>query len=232
MSGRRGSGPVTTLGVAGGTGSGKTSVARTILEMVGPSRIAFLVQDAYYRDIEWRSEEQLRSHNFDHPDSLDTELLVDHLRLLRSGRDVEAPVYDFVVHRRRPERRRVEARPVVLVEGILLFNEPRLRELLDFKIYVDTDADVRLVRRLQRDLTERGRSVEDVLRQYLSTVRPMHLEFIEPSKRWADIIVPEGAENLVAMEMVTARIEQLLAGDSRTGVAGARAEGHPEEPSA
>jgi uridine kinase len=210
-------GGVTTLGVAGGSGSGKTSVARTILEMVGPTRIAFLVQDAYYRDVEWRSQEQLRSHNFDHPDSLDTELLVEHLRLLRDGRDVAAPVYDFVVHRRRPETRSVRARPVVLVEGILLFNEPRLRELLDFKIFVDTDADVRLVRRLHRDLTERGRSVEDVLRQYLTTVRPMHLEFIEPSKRWADIIVPEGAENRVAMEMVTARIEQLLArGDSQT----------------
>jgi uridine kinase len=212
MSGRRLSGRVTTLGVAGGSGSGKTSVARTILEMVGPSRIAFLVQDAYYRDVEWRSEEQLRAHNFDHPDSLDTELLIEHLERLRDGRDVEAPVYDFVVHRRRAETRLVEARPVVLVEGILLFNEPRVRELLDFKIYVDTDADVRLLRRLQRDLTERGRALEDVLRQYLATVRPMHLEFIEPSKRWADIIVPEGAENRVAMEMVTARIEQLLAG--------------------
>jgi uridine kinase len=232
MSGRRRPRPVTTLGVAGGTGSGKTSVARTILEMVGSSRIAFLVQDAYYRDIEWRSEEQLRAHNFDHPDSLDTELLVEHLQLLRAGRDVDAPIYDFVVHRRRSETRKVEARPVVLVEGILLFNEPRLRELLDFKIYVDTDADVRLVRRLQRDLSERGRSVEDVLRQYLSTVRPMHLEFIEPSKRWADIIVPEGAENRVAMEMVTARIEEILAGGSRAGEGGARAEGHPEEPSA
>ena len=210
MSERRLAGRVTTLGVAGGSGSGKTSVARTILEMVGPSRIAFLVQDAYYSDIEWRSEEQLRAHNFDHPESLDTELLVQHLKRLREGLDVEAPVYDFVVHRRRAETRLVQARPVVLIEGILLFNEPRVRELLDFKIYVDTDADVRLVRRLQRDLTERGRSVEDVLRQYLTTVRPMHLEFIEPSKRWADIIVPEGAENRVAMEMVTARIEQLL----------------------
>jgi uridine kinase len=200
----------TTIGVAGGTGSGKTTVARTILDRVGEERIAFLVQDSYYRDIEWQDEQQVLQHNFDHPDALDSELFVSHLGALREGRDVEVPIYDFLVHRRTGATRTVRSSPVVLVEGILLFAEPRVRELLDFKIFVDTDADVRLIRRLRRDTRERGRSVDDVLRQYLETVRPMHLEFIEPSKRYADVIVPEGGENLVAMEMVIARIEKLL----------------------
>lgn len=200
----------TTIGVAGGTGSGKTTVARTILDRVGEERIAFLVQDSYYRDIEWQDERQVLQHNFDHPDALDSELFVSHLGALREGRDVEVPIYDFVMHRRTGATRTVRSSPVVLVEGILLFAEPRVRELLDFKIFVDTDADVRLIRRLRRDTQERGRSVDDVLRQYLETVRPMHLEFIEPSKRYADVIVPEGGENRVAMEMVIARIEKLL----------------------
>jgi uridine kinase len=199
------------LGVAGGTGSGKTTVVREILRAVGAPRIAVLEQDAYYRDIPWASAEQLRDHNFDHPDALDAELLIAQLGELKAGRAVEVPIYDFVAHRRRPETRRVEPRPVVLLEGILLFAERELRDLLDFKIYVDTDADLRLARRLRRDLEERGRSLDDVLRQYLATVRPMHLEFVEPSKRWADVIIPEGGENPVALGMVIARIEQLLA---------------------
>ncbi|MEM1250588.1 MAG: uridine kinase [Acidobacteriota bacterium] len=202
---------VTVLGVAGGTGSGKTTVARGIRERVGPNRISFLVQDSYYRDIEWESPEQRSAHNFDHPDSIDTPLLLEHVRALKRGEAIDVPVYDFVVHRRRQETERVEPKPVVLLEGILLFVEPALRDLLDFKIYVDTDADVRLLRRMQRDIAERGRTVEDVMAQYMSTVRPMHLEFIEPSKRYADIIVPEGGENRVAMDMVVARVEQLLA---------------------
>jgi uridine kinase len=209
MSGQTGPRPVV-LGVAGGTGSGKTSVAHAILGAVGRERLAFLSQDSYYRDIVWEDEPQLLAHNFDHPAALDTALLVTHLRALRRGEAVEVPVYDFVRHRRKAEAVRVEPRPVVLVEGILLFVEPAVRGLLDFKIYVDTDADVRLVRRLRRDIAERGRTMEDVLRQYLSTVRPMHLEFVEPSKRWADVIVPEGGENRVALEMVAARVEQLL----------------------
>lgn len=198
------------LGVAGGTGSGKTTVAREILEAVRPDRIAFLAQDNYYRDVDWESPEQLLAYNFDHPDALDTPLLVEHLRALKSGLPVELPVYDFVSHRRTAVSRRIEPRPVVLVEGILLFAEPEIRALLDFKVFVDTDADVRLVRRIRRDLTERGRAVGDVLRQYMGTVRPMHLEFVEPSKRYADVIVPEGGENRVALEMVVARVEQLL----------------------
>ncbi len=199
------------LGVAGGSGSGKTTVAHTILESVGTERIAFIAQDSYYRDIDWRSEAELARHNFDHPEAIDYELLIADLASLKAGRGVEVPVYDFVRHRRTAETRRVESRPVILLEGMLLFAEPRLRELLDFKVFVDTDPDVRLVRRIQRDLRERGRFLEDVLRQYLGTVRPMHLEFVEPSKRWADVIVPEGGGNRVAMEMVIARVEQLLA---------------------
>lgn len=198
------------LGVAGGTGSGKTTVAREILDAVGRHRIAYLEQDSYYRDIEWEGPQQLAAYNFDHPDSLDAELLIAHVEALKAGESVEVPVYDFVTHRRTAETRRVEARPVILLEGILLYVEPRLCDLLDFKIFVDTASDVRFIRRLQRDLDERGRSLESVVHQYMSTVRPMHLEFVEPSKRKADVIVPHGGGNRVALEMVIARIEQLL----------------------
>jgi uridine kinase len=198
------------LGVAGGTGSGKTTVARAVLEAAGAERIAFLEQDSYYLDVDWSSEGELLHHNFDHPSALDNELLVAHLAALKAGHPVEVPIYDFVRHRRTGRTRRVEPQAVVLVEGILIFVEPALRDLLDFKIYVDTDSDLRLIRRLGRDMSERGRSVQDVLRQYLESVRPMHLEFVEPSKRWADIIIPEGGENRVALEMVVARVEQLL----------------------
>ncbi len=202
--------PHVILGVAGGTGSGKTTVARAILNAIGRQRLAFIAQDSYYRQIEWRDPAHLAAHNFDHPASIDTELLVEHLRALKQGRAVDAPVYDFVHHRRSSETERIEPRPVVLAEGILLLAEPEIRELLDFKIFVDTDADVRLKRRILRDITERGRDLEDVLRQYMETVRPMHLEFVEPSKRWADVIVPEGGENQVALQMVSARVEELL----------------------
>ena len=198
------------LGVAGGTGSGKTTVADAILDAVGRDRIASLAQDSYYRDVDWQSDEDLLNYNFDHPQALDSELLVAHLRSLKAGEAIEVPVYDFVTHRRTAETVRVEAKPVILLEGILLFVEPQLRQLLDFKIFVDTDSDVRLIRRIRRDIRERGRTLEDVMRQYLETVRPMHLEFVEPSKRWADVIVPEGGENRVALGMVIARLEQLL----------------------
>jgi len=200
------------LGVAGGSGSGKTTVARSILDAVGQERIAFLEQDSYYRDIEWQSEAELLHHNFDHPGALDNDLLVSHVAALKAGHAIEVPIYDFVRHRRTPRTRRVEPRPVVLLEGILIFAEPALRDLLDFKVFVDTDSDIRLIRRLRRDMSERGRTVQDVLRQYLETVRPMHQEFVEPSKRWADVIIPEGGENRVALEMVVARVEQLLDG--------------------
>lgn len=200
------------LGVAGGTGSGKTTVVRAILDAAGEDRIAFIEQDSYYKDISWRSEAELLHHNFDHPAALDNDLLISHIAALKAGHPVEVPIYDFVRHRRTNRTRRVEPKPVVLLEGILIFCEAVLRDLLDFKIYVDTDADIRLIRRLGRDMSERGRTVQDVLRQYLESVRPMHLEFVEPSKRWADIIIPEGGENKVALEMVVARVEQLLSG--------------------
>jgi uridine kinase len=200
------------LGVAGGTGSGKTTVARSILQAVGHEKITLIEQDSYYRDVDWRSEAELLHHNFDHPSAIDSDLMVSHLLAIKHGHAVEVPIYDFVRHRRTARTRRVEPLPVVLVEGILIFVERALRELLDFKIYVDTDADIRLIRRLGRDMSERGRSVQDVLRQYLETVRPMHLEFVEPSKRWADVILPEGGENKVALEMVVARVEKLLGG--------------------
>jgi uridine kinase len=202
--------PTVILGVAGGTGSGKTTVARAILHGVGRQRLAFIAQDSYYRQIEWDSPEHLAKHNFDHPASIDTELLIAHLKRLKEGLAVDAPVYDFVHHRRSSRTERIEPRPVVLAEGILLLAEPEIRRLLDFKIYVDTDADVRLKRRILRDINERGRDLNDVLRQYMTTVRPMHLEFVEPSKRWADVIVPEGGENKVALRMVAARVEELL----------------------
>lgn len=206
-----GAGTGVALGVAGGTGSGKTTVVQAILEAVGPERISTLAQDSYYRDVEWESAEQLLHHNFDHPDALDHDLLLEHLRLLKKGQDVAVPIYDFVTHRRTAETLTMPARPVIVLEGILILASARLRQLLDFKIFVDTDADVRLMRRVRRDIRERGRDLPDIFRQYTQTVRPMHLEFVEPSKRWADIIVPEGGQNRVALEMVIARIEQLLA---------------------
>ena len=199
------------LGVAGGTGSGKTTVARAILDAVGKERLAFLAQDSYYRELSEETRAELESYNFDHPDAIDTERLVADLQALKRGEAVQAPLYDFVHHRRAEESVEVEARAVVLVEGILLLAEPSIRRELDFKIYVDTDADVRLCRRIRRDINERGRRLDDILRQYITTVRPMHLEFVEPSKRWADVIVPEGGSNRVALGMVVARVEQLLA---------------------
>jgi len=198
------------VAVAGGTGSGKTTVANEILRRVGAEHIAYIPHDAYYRDLSHLPLAQRAQVNFDHPASLETELFVEHLRELRAGRTVAIPIYDFTTHTRTREKRRVEPAPVVLVEGILVFAEPELRELFDVKLYVDTDADVRFIRRLQRDIEERGRSVESVCEQYLSTVRPMHLEFVEPSKRYADVIIPEGGFNEVAIAMVATRIRGML----------------------
>jgi uridine kinase len=198
------------IGVAGGTGSGKTTVAEQIVARIGASRIAYLQHDSYYRDLAGWDRDALLHHNFDHPDALESELFAEHLRQLKAQRAIEVPIYDFTVHARTGRTRRVEPRRVVLVEGILIFVEPALRELFDIKIFVDTDADLRFIRRLRRDLTERGRTVENVVAQYLETVRPMHLEFVEPSKRWADLIIPEGGFNAVALDVVCARVEALL----------------------
>ncbi len=198
------------IGVAGGTGSGKTTVANRILERVGTKHIAYIPHDAYYKDLSHLSREERAQVNFDHPDALDTPLLIQHLRLLRAGQAVEIPVYDFTRHTRVDETSHIGPAPIVLVEGILIFAEPDLRALFDVKLFVDTDADIRLMRRLKRDLQERGRTFDSVIAQYMSTVRPMHLEFVEPSKRYAHVIIPEGGFNEVAIEMVAARIRGLL----------------------
>jgi len=199
-----------TLAVAGGTGSGKTTIANEIVKRVGAQRIAFIQHDSYYYDRGRLPLDARHQPNFDHPDALETDLLIEHLAALKAGQPVEIPVYDFTTDRRLTHTRRVEPHPVILIEGLLLFVEARLRELFDVKIFVDTDNDIRFIRRLRRDIAERGRSMESVVDQYLSTVRPMHLEFVEPSKRYADVIIPEGGFNTVALEMVVARIEGML----------------------
>jgi uridine kinase len=198
------------IGVAGGTGSGKTTVVAALTSRIGADRIALLSHDAYYRDYVDLPKDVLDRKNFDHPDSLETELLIRHLKALKQGAIVETPVYDFRVHRRATETRRVEPKKVILVDGILLYAEPELRPLFDVKIFVDTDSDIRLIRRIKRDIAERGRTLDSVVAQYETTVRPMHLEFVEPSKRWADLIIPEGGENAVALEFLLARLEDLL----------------------
>ncbi len=198
------------IGIAGGSGSGKTTVAQTILQRVGPDRISFLQHDAYYKDLSGLPPVQRAEFNFDHPNSLETELLTQHILQLKSGQPVEVPIYDFSTHSRTERTYTVQPRGVILVEGILLFTEAALRELFNVKIFVDTDPDLRFIRRLERDISERGRSMETVVKQYLSTVRPMHLEFVEPSKRYADVVIPEGGFNAAALDMVVARIETML----------------------
>ncbi len=202
--------PPLVIGIAGGTGSGKTTVAQVILERVGAQHIALLPHDAYYKDLSQLPLAQRAQVNFDHPNSLDTELLIQHVQLLKQNQPIDLPVYDFRTHSRTAKTIRMESQPVILVEGILIFAEPTLRNLFDVKIFVDTDADIRFIRRLERDIAERGRTSVSVIQQYLSTVRPMHLEFVEPSKRYADVIIPEGGLNVVAMDMVVARIKALL----------------------
>ena len=198
------------IGIAGGSGSGKTTVAQVILQRVGPERIAFLQHDAYYKDLSGLPPVQRAEVNFDHPNSLESELLIRHIKQLRSGRAVDVPIYDFSTHSRTERTYIVQPRPVILVEGILIFAEKNLREMFDVKLFVDTDSDIRFIRRLQRDIAERGRTTDSVIHQYLTTVRPMHLEFVEPSKRYADVIIPEGGFNTAALDMVVARIETLL----------------------
>jgi len=198
------------IGIAGGTGSGKTTIADYILDTVGPEKIAFLPHDAYYHELRHLSQEERSKVNFDHPSSLETELLIEHITQLKSGQAIELPHYDFKTHTRTVETTRVEPQQILIVEGILLFAEPELRKLFDLKIYVDTDADIRFIRRLRRDIEERGRTTENVVDQYLGTVRPMHLEFVEPSKRYASVIIPEGGYNRVALDLIVARIESML----------------------
>ena len=201
------------IGIAGGSGSGKTTVQRRIMERFGPTAIALMEHDVYYRDLSHLPFEKRTQFNFDHPNALETELMVEQLDALLSGSPIEKPTYDFTNHQRLPETDRVEPRPVVIVEGILVLAEPALRERMDIKLYVDTAPDVRLMRRIERDINERGRTLESVLAQYRRTVRPMHLEFVGPSKRHADVIIPRGGKNQVAIDMVLARVQLLIAAE-------------------
>jgi uridine kinase len=199
------------VGIAGGTGSGKTTVAKTIAASLPAGGVASIEFDAYYRDRPDLSFEERGLLNFDHPESLEIELLVDHLSALRAGEGVDVPIYDFKTHRRRPESRRVEPAKVVIVEGILVFVDARVRERLDMKIFVDTDSDIRVFRRIRRDMEQRGRTFESIRDQYYKTVRPMHLQFVEPSKRWADLIIPEGGNNKVALDLIISKLSTVLA---------------------
>jgi uridine kinase len=199
-----------TIAVAGGTGSGKTTISNALLERVGHHNIAYLPHDAYYKDLGHLPPNQRKEINFDHPDSLDTPLMIEHIKQLQNGKSVEIPVYDFKIDQRTDKTVHVDAQPIILVEGILIFAERELRDLFDVKIFVDTAPDLRFIRRLRRDIEERGRTVESVIERYLNTVRPMHLEFVEPSKRYADVIIPEGGFNMVAIDMVADRIRSML----------------------
>jgi uridine kinase len=198
------------IGIAGGTGSGKTTIANVILGRVGTQHIAYIPHDAYYKDLKELPVAQRDMINFDHPDSLDTDLLIEHIKQLKEWKSIDLPVYDFKTHTRTPRSLTVQAQSVIIVEGILIFVEQALRNEFDVKIFVDTNPDIRFIRRLQRDIAERGRTTDSVIKQYLNTVRPMHLEFVEPSKRYADVIIPEGGRNTVAMDMVVARLRDLL----------------------
>lgn len=198
------------IGVGGGSGSGKTTVVRHILNSIGKDNIQLLQHDSYYRDLSHLPLEERKKQNFDHPSSLETELMIRHVEALKSGYQVAVPVYDFAAHTRSDESEKVMPKEIILLDGILIFTEPELRSQMDIKLFVDTDDDVRLLRRIKRDIMERGRELEGVMNQYEQYVRPMHLEFVEPSKRYADIIIPRGGENHVALEMVTAVIREKL----------------------
>ncbi|MBC7870846.1 MAG: uridine kinase [Chitinophagaceae bacterium] len=199
-----------TIAVAGGTGSGKTTISNALLDRVGHQNIAYLPHDAYYKDLNHMPLSFRRTINFDHPDALDTPLLIEHIKQLQQWQPAQCPIYDFTEHRRIERTEHVRPQPIILVEGILIFVEAELRKLFDVKIFVDTDADLRFIRRLKRDIEERGRTAESVIDQYLNTVRPMHMEFVEPTKRYADVIIPEGGYNEVAIDMVADRIRSML----------------------
>lgn len=204
------------IGICGGTGSGKTTVANRILESVRASEVVFIQQDSYYRNLKDLPLDYRQVANFDHPDALDNDLLAHHVRKLKAGEPIELPIYDFKTHTRLNETRRVEPKPIVIVEGILVFSEPRLLELMDIKVFVDTPDDIRFIRRLRRDIAERARTVDSVIEQYIATVRPMHMQFVEPSKRYADVIIPEGGHNLVSIDLLSGKIRERLANSIST----------------
>ena len=198
------------VGVAGGTGSGKTTVARKLVELFEEQPVRLIPQDAYYKDLSDLSFEERTQVNFDHPLAFDNDLLVEHLDLLLQGKSIRQPVYNYITHSRREESREVQSAPILIVEGIMALEDSALRERMDLKVYVDTDADERFIRRMQRDLIERGRSVDSIVEQYLGSVRPMHLQFVEPTKRYADVIVPQGGANHVAIDLLAAKIRAIL----------------------
>lgn len=198
------------IGIAGGTGSGKSTIAREIYSRFNEDCIAMVEQDSYYKDQSNIAFEERIKINYDHPKAFDTELLVEHLKTLLKGEAIEKPLYDFEIHNRKKETVRVEPKDIIIVEGILILEDPAIRDILDIKIYVDTDADVRIIRRMLRDINERGRTVDSVINQYLNVVRPMHMQFVEPTKRYADIIIPEGGHNKVAIDIIVANIKQIL----------------------
>jgi uridine kinase len=198
------------IGICGGTGSGKTTVARRILENVPQEQVIFLQHDSYYRNLGDMPIELRHRINFDHPDALDNDLFANHVKALRAGESVEMPVYDFSIHARKNVTIRIEPKPILILEGILIFVDAALRELMDIKIFVDTADDLRFIRRLQRDVNERGRTVESVIKQYLDTVRPMHEQFVEPSKRFADVVIPEGGYNEVGIDLISGKIRAQL----------------------
>jgi len=198
------------IGIAGGSGSGKTTVTNKIVEKLDERKVVVIQHDLYYRDISTFGRIPASDINFDHPDSLETPLLIRHLKELKAGRPIDCPIYDFTTHTRQKGLKRIEPKPIIFLEGILIYVEKDLRDLIDTKIFVDTDADERFIRRLKRDIVERGRSIDSVIHQYVSTVKPMHLEFVEPSKRWADLIIPRGGENEIAIDMVVAKIKTMI----------------------
>lgn len=205
------------IGICGGTGSGKTTITERIISALSPESVLVLQQDHYYRDFPHFSLEERTRLNFDHPDSFDTPLLIEHIGQLREGHAIERPIYDFTRYERDARTVRLSASPAMILEGILIFENKALRDLMDIKIFVDTDADLRFIRRLRRDIRERGRTAESVIGQYLATVRPMHMEFVEPSKRYADVIIPEGGHNEVGIDLVTQKIRSLVGtGDARS----------------
>jgi uridine kinase len=198
------------IGIAGGSGSGKSTVARNVAELLTTSSVAFIDMDAYYKNFTRLSLDERRQLNWDHPDAFDYDLLCSHLSALSARKSIEKPEYDFVTHLRRAESTRVDPADVVVIDGILLFVDARVRDLCDVKVFVDADADIRLIRRIERDTHERGRPLDEIIDQYLTTVQPMHQEFVEPSKRYADVIVPRGGHNAIAIEMIVAKIQRRL----------------------
>ena len=199
------------IGICGGAGSGKTTVANRILETVSAQEVVFIQQDSYYRNLTDLPRDYRQLANFDHPDAIDNDLLVHHVKKLKAGEPVELSIYDFRTHTRLNDTLRIEPKPIEIVEGILIFSDPRLLEQLDVKVFVDTPDDIRFIRRLKRDLAERGRTVDSVIEQYIATVRPMHMQFVEPSKRYADVIIPEGGHNLVSIDLISGKIRERLA---------------------